>query len=50
MRQFAITFDDISYAVRKNNLSVGGGYVEEGRTQFLIQADGLLKNIKVILL
>ncbi len=48
MRQFAITFDDIAFAVRRNNLSVGGGYVEEGPTQFLIQADGLLKNIKDI--
>lgn len=48
MRQYAITFDDISLAIKRNNLSVGGGYVENGHTQFLIQADGLLKSIQDI--
>ena len=45
MRHNVVTFDDISAAVKRNNLSVGGGYVEEGQTQYLIQADGLLKGI-----
>ncbi len=48
MAKYAIQFDDINLAIRKNNLSVGGGYVEKGKEQFLIQADGLLKNIEDI--
>lgn len=48
MTKYAIQFDDIINAVRKNNLSVGGGYVEKNKEQFLIQADGLLKNISDI--
>ncbi len=45
MQKYAVHFDDIAKTVRENNLSVGGGYVEKGKTQYLIQADGLLKNI-----
>ena len=45
MKTHLITFDDIAAAVKRNNLSVGGGYVQEPKTQFLIQADGLLKGI-----
>jgi cobalt-zinc-cadmium resistance protein CzcA len=48
MKQYAVTFDDIAQSVKKNNLSVGGGYIEEGPTQYLIQADGLLKTISDI--
>jgi cobalt-zinc-cadmium resistance protein CzcA len=48
MHKFGVHFDDIAYAVRTNNLSVGGGYVERITDQFLIQADGLLKTIEDI--
>jgi cobalt-zinc-cadmium resistance protein CzcA len=48
MKKYAVTFDEISQSVKKNNLSVGGGYVENYPTQLLIQADGLLKNISDI--
>lgn len=48
MKQFAITFSDIADSVKRNNLSVGGGYIEKGATQFLVQADGLLKSISDI--
>lgn len=48
MSKYAVHFEDIIHAVRKNNLSVGGGYVEKKKEQFLIQADGLLKNIEDI--
>jgi cobalt-zinc-cadmium resistance protein CzcA len=48
MERFAVHFEDIANAVEKNNLSVGGGYVEKGIEQYLIQADGLLKNIEDI--
>lgn len=48
MSKYAIHFEDIAEAIRANNLSVGGGYVERKNEQFLIQADGLLKNIKDI--
>jgi cobalt-zinc-cadmium resistance protein CzcA len=48
MKKFAVTFAEISEAVKRNNLSVGGGYVEKYPKQFLIQADGLLKNISDI--
>jgi len=48
MKTHLITFDDIAAAVKRNNLSVGGGYIQEPKTQFLIQADGLLKGISDI--
>jgi cobalt-zinc-cadmium resistance protein CzcA len=48
MKTHLITFDDIAQAVKRNNLSVGGGYIQEAKTQFLIQADGLLKGISDI--
>lgn len=48
MSKYAIHFEDIAYALKMNNLSVGGGYVEKGKEQYLIQADGLIKNIEDI--
>ena len=48
MERYAIHFEDIAQTVRANNLSVGGGYVERDKDQYLIQADGLLKNIEDI--
>ena len=48
MAKYAVHFEDIAQTVRANNLSVGGGYVEREKDQYLIQADGLLKNIEDI--
>lgn len=48
MAKYAVHFEDIALTVRANNLSVGGGYVEREKDQYLIQADGLLKNIEDI--
>jgi cobalt-zinc-cadmium resistance protein CzcA len=48
MERYAVHFEDIAHTVRANNLSVGGGYVEREKDQYLIQADGLLKNIEDI--
>ena len=48
MERYAVHFEDIAQTVRANNLSVGGGYVEREKDQYLIQADGLLKNIEDI--
>lgn len=45
MNEFGIHFEDISDAVKKNNYNVGGGYVQQSSQSFLIQAEGLLKNI-----
>ncbi len=48
MNYYGIHFKDLSEAVTNNNYNVGGGYVQQSSQSFLIQAEGLLRNIEDI--
>jgi cobalt-zinc-cadmium resistance protein CzcA len=45
MARYGIHFEDIAAAVRKTNLNVGGGYVQQTAEQYLVQAAGLFKSV-----
>jgi heavy metal efflux system protein len=44
MRDYKISLQQLSDAVGKSNSNAGGGYVENGRQQFLIRGLGVLRN------
>jgi heavy metal efflux system protein len=44
MRDYKISLQQLSDAVGKSNTNAGGGYVENGRQQFLIRGLGVLRN------
>lgn len=44
MAAYGIHFDEILEALKKVNINVGGGYVEQTAEQFLIQGVGLIKS------
>ncbi|MEI8365006.1 MAG: CusA/CzcA family heavy metal efflux RND transporter [Parachlamydiaceae bacterium] len=44
MSALGISFDDITEALKKNNVSVGAGYIEQNQQSFLVKGDGLLES------
>tara|TARA_B100000700_G_scaffold71271_1_gene79293 strand:+ start:60030 stop:63071 length:3042 start_codon:yes stop_codon:yes gene_type:complete len=48
MLSYELEPKDIEAAIRKNNSEVGGSILEQGEKEFLIQSDGLLRNINDI--
>jgi len=48
MTRFGIHFDDIEKAIRKTNLNVGGGYIQQTGEQLLIRGKGLLSGSRDI--
>jgi cobalt-zinc-cadmium resistance protein CzcA len=45
---FSVTFDDVVTALKKNNVSVGAGYIERNGEQYLIRAPGQVSDIPSI--
>ncbi len=45
---FGLSFDDVVQALRKNNESVGAGYVEKNGEQYLIRSPGQVADIPAI--
>ena len=45
LNMYNITIEDIILAIKTNNSEVGGGLLEQGEKEFLIQSNGLLTNI-----
>ncbi len=43
MKDYKVTLQQLSDALSKGNANAGGGYVEQGRQQFLIRGVGLLR-------
>lgn len=41
MRESGLTFEDLHNALESSNKNVGGGYIEQGKDLFLVQAVGL---------
>lgn len=48
INSYNIEPNDIEQAIKKNNAEVGGSIIEQGEKEFLIQSDGLLRNINDI--
>lgn len=48
MSQYGIHFSDIMDALDKNNKNAGGGFVQQGSTQFTVQAVGVLQSIEAL--
>jgi len=44
MIALGITFEEISRAIERNNLSIGGGYIEQDQQSFLVKGDGRLES------
>ena len=44
MLSLGLTFSDLVEAVKKNNLSVGAGYIEQGGEALLVKGDGRLES------
>lgn len=44
MSGLGITFDDITDALSKNNVSIGGGYIEQNQQSFLVKGNGLIES------
>lgn len=44
MKDYKVTLQQLSDALSKGNANAGGGYVEQGRQQFLIRGVGLLRS------
>ena len=45
---YALTFDDIVGALRKNNTNIGAGYIERNGEQYLIRSPGQIADIPAI--
>lgn len=45
---YGITFEDVVEALKKNNVSVGAGYIEKNGEQYLIRAPGQVSDIPSI--
>jgi cobalt-zinc-cadmium resistance protein CzcA len=45
---FGVTFEDVVTALKKNNVSVGAGYIERNGEQYLIRAPGQVSDIPSI--
>lgn len=48
MAKYGIHFNEIEEALEKVNQNVGGGYIQQTAEQFLVQGEGLFKNIEDI--
>ena len=48
MKDYKVTLQQLSDALSKGNANAGGGYVEQGRQQFLIRGVGLLRSAEDI--
>ena len=48
LARYGLHFDDIENAIKKTNLNVGGGYIQQSGEQLLVRGVGLLRNFKDI--
>lgn len=48
MATLGLSFEDLHAALKKSNKNVGGGYIEQGKDLFLVQAVGLFASIDKI--
>lgn len=48
MSRYGIGFDDIREALANTNKNVGGGYIQQGEKQFLVQGVGIFESMKDI--
>ena len=44
MIAYGISFDDLSEAIEKNNLSMGAGYIEQNLQSFLVKGEGRIES------
>ena len=44
MSRYGIGFDDIAHALETTNRNVGGGYIQQGQIQLIVQSLGLFKS------
>jgi Cu(I)/Ag(I) efflux system membrane protein CusA/SilA len=45
MAQYGVTLSDISMAVDNSNQEAGGSVIEQGEAEYMVRADGYLKNL-----
>ncbi len=48
LKAYQLTLEDIVSTLKKENIEQSGGFIEEGKTQFLIKSSGRFKNLEDI--